>query len=494
MALGDATIVNAQSRTQYVGSNTNLIGQAFDAVLDVQMGNSNILSQLQGPEGSDKPFIVKTDLEKGAMDTVNFASAANLGAAGRRGTQRAVNFEEPLFHGSWSVKIDNLRVVVAWNELLRWAATTGQSWQSVYPTLVGERVGQIEQEDMLARLRQRSSTANTVRPGSASTLDTLRYTDTVDTYTLGLAYGMLQRNGAKPANVGTMTGGMPLNSYVALGTDLALEPLWQDPTFTNALQNAGLRGPTNPIWTNDIPMWRGLSVMRWNVVAHDNPGPIGSIVQPEALTGVAVTSGTGALTLTGGGTDTSALGDVAALYKPFEYFYGCNKLLGESISTGSDSNVYYFVIIDPADGKWCMYSYTGSSAFTNNGQSITTTNRLAASASSTAVTTLGNVSWDGTVNKEGTFPIGSTVVQVNANGVPVCDSYLFGSNVGGKCYGTVKNQRIQNVDDYGALQGKGIWSIYGQDVAADSRGGQYRRFVRLQSAYVHPMGKLLPQI
>lgn len=511
MAAGDLTIVGAQTRAQYVTPSANLIGKAFSRMLDVAQGTTNILSQLEGPEGGDHPFVQKQDLSKGGMDTVYFNVAAALGAAGRRGGQRAVNYEEGLHHNTWSVTIDVLRCVVAWSELVRWAASSGATWQEYLPKAVGELQGRILQEDRLCRLRQRSNTLNTVRPGLATSLNTLIYSDTLDTATLSKGYEMLKLNGAKAATIGKMKGGMDLKKYVCLGGSLLMEGLWQDPTFTNALNHAAIDGPLNPFWTNDLPDWRGMVMKRWDIENFDTAGTIASSVMPQAILGDGsaasganiIASGTTAFTIYGGGISQTNLGNEATLFKPFELFYGCDKLLGETISTGADANVYYFVVIDPADGKWNLYSYNGSAGFGSNGNSITVLARLHSSTSGVAFTTIksdgfngsGTTIWtyDASVNKVD-FPIGSIIIQVSPYIVPVGDLYAFGKDTGAVCYGVDRNKPIENMDDYKALNGKGVQTISGCDIAGDSQGLKHRRFVRYQCAYVHPYGALLPNL
>jgi hypothetical protein len=270
--------------------------------------------------------------------------------------------------------------------------------------------------------------------------------------------------------------------------------------------HAAVDGPTNPYWTGDLPDWRGTVIKRWDIVNHDNPGAIGSTIQPQAVLGDssgsgggnAVATGTGAITIYGGGRTQAALGNAATLYKPFEYFYGCDKLFGESITFlngGTDTGVYYFAIVDPADGKWCLYSYTGSAAFGSNGNSITITQRLSATAGAggadVRVQTLGNWTYDASVNKE-VFPTGSLIVQVNANVVPVGDVFVFGADAGAKAYGQVKNKRIKQLTDYEALVGYGVHTIYGADMRQDTLGN-YRGFMRIQCAYELP-GFNLPQL
>lgn len=490
MAAGDVQLVATQTKAVYRAQNAALIGQAFDAMLDITRSNTDILAQLQGPEGSDKPFVIKSDLTKGAKDLINFSVGTSMGHAGRRGTEQLLNFEEQLIQNSWSVQIDSLRIAIGWNEIVQVVATTGQSWDTVYAKLVGQRIGQIEQEDMLMRMRQRSGSQNTLRPGNRTTLDTLHYDDTFDTLTLNRAITTLSTLGAKPASIGMMTGKMPLNKYVALGGAQAMESIWNDPTFTQALLHAAVDGPTNSYWTGDLPEWRGTIIKRWDIVNHDNPGAIGSTIQPQAVLGDAITQATTANTVYGSGRTQASLGNAIAIYKPFEYFYGCNKRFGESISMGADTATYFFIVIDPADGYWNLYSYTGTGVLIN-GSAITVINRLAASASGAAVTTLGNWTWDATQNKEA-FPTGSLIVQVNANVAPVGDIFVFGAEAGAKAYGSIKNKRIQQKTDYEVQNGLGMHTIYGADMKQDTLG-KYRGFIRIQCAY-ELAGFTLPQL
>lgn len=487
MAAGDTTLVAAQTNAQYRALNAALIGQAFDAMLDITAANSNILAQLQGPMGSGKPFVVRTDLEKGAMDTINFNVGTSLGQAGRRGTQVALNYEEPLFHNSWNVQIDNLRVVVGWNEITRAIATSGKKWEEAYAELCGERIGQIEQEDMLMRCRQRSTSLNTLRPGNKGSIDDLTYSDTLDTNVLGKGIALLSRRGAKPGMVAKDNAGMPLNKFFALGSDSMFQPLWQDPVFAAALLHADVDGPSAAYWTGKLPEWKGTALKRWYIVDNDTPGPIGSSIEPRAVLGDPVTSGNGPLTIDGGGRTASSLGDAAVLFTPFTYFLGNNYAFGESISFGTDSNTYYFVIVDPADGKWNLYSYV-QGGVNSNGYSITCSARLASatntSGSNIAQQTLGNWTWDSSVNKDA-FPTGSLVIQVNANVVPIGDLFIFGKEAGAKCYGMMRNKRISQDTDYGARVGIGVQSYYGSDLRKDTLGN-FRGFVRIQAAYEIP--------
>lgn len=495
MALGDVTLPNAQTRAQYEAQNSKLRGEYFDTVVEHWRSQTDFLAQLQGGPGSGKPFVLKQELGKFAGDTINISVMDDLGQRGRRGTQRALGFEETPAENSFAVKVDVLRVVLGYNQLSKWAAANKVSTIAAYPMLTGKRVGQIEQEDMICKLRQRSTTSNTIRPGGRASLDTLRYSDTLDTATFGIGYDVLTSNGADPASIGKMKGGMDLNKYICMGPNFGFRGIWQDPTFTGALQRCYLESPMNPFWTGDLPDYNGCALMRVNIINHSNPGAIGSAMIPEARLGDPVSglSIASAIIIYGGGRTQAALGDAKALFAPFEYFYGNEKLFGESITSGADAGTYYALIIDPADQKWTMFSYVGTDVG-DNGNHITVTARLHSSITGTGNTTLGQVTYDSAVNKTGTFPTNSRIVQCNAYGVPVCDFYLYGTDAGAKAYGAWKNKQIDDDGDYKALVGVGSSSIYGCEMKIDTLGNYDHGFVRIQAAYEHALGVNLPRL
>ena len=173
-----------------------------------------------------------------------------------------------------------------------------------------------------------------------------------------------------------------------------------------------------------------------------------------------------AVTLTGGGRP-GTLGDAN---KYFECFSGAPYRYLESDSSAStDTNTYYALVVDvsasdPNKGKWCLYSYTGSS---NNGNSIATAQRLGAAAGGATVTTLGNVTWNAAKNTE-SLPQGSVILQSNANGVPIGFSLCLGKGSGLRAYGSIRHDLKRNETDYGHRMGWAYISIYGQQVRRDS--------------------------
>lgn len=515
MAAGDSPIVAGAGKATYRALNSKLIGEAFDTKLQITASNENILTHLQGPVGSGKPFVIKTDLAAGAKEKINMNVGTTLGQAGRRGTQQAINYEEPLLHGNWSVTVDSLRVVVGWNEITAAVANTGQSWRTVYAELCGKRVGQIEQEDMLMRLRQRSGATNTIRPGNKTTLHSLRYDDVYDANTAGRAANLVGYRGGKPGKIAMSRAGMPIEMFLHLGSKNAMASIWEDPTFANAIQHAEVRGEDNPFWTGDIPHWKGSAFKDFIVKSHDNPGPTGSSMEISAIlgdcslsagttaTGAALdfSGGTGAFRLWGGGRTQASLGNAAAIYKPFCYFYGNDYEFGGETTYGTDTTDQYAVIVDPADGKWLVFAYDGSTGIGSNGAYINTLKQLGSTTAGQRYTNLGTLTGDSNLsgvvydtnyNKE-VFPLGSVIFQCNSAVVPVGDIWTLAAECGGKCYGREKNKPIEQQDDYGALQGKGVHSIYGVDCATDTQGA-YRGFVRTQVALQLEGLGLLPRV
>ena len=300
MSLGGA-ITYTQALSQYRAMNSALIGQAFSDLLEVSKSNSNILSELQGGVGSKKPFVIKTELTKGAKDTVNFPVAASLGAQARLGTSQAVGYEEQLIQGSWSVRIDNKRVVVGWSDIVAQVATTGKDWKEVYAELCGTRMGQIEQEDMLMILKKRRQNRNIIRPNDQGAIDDLTSADLMDTPTITRAAGLLKSFGAEPAMVGKSRSKRPIQKYILFGADAFLRPIKSETAYLQAVSQGDVRGDDNATFDGDFQTWDGHFIKNWDVVDHDNPGPIGSTILPKAILGDAITTATTTFTVYGGG-------------------------------------------------------------------------------------------------------------------------------------------------------------------------------------------------
>ena len=180
MALG-STIGIAQALSEYRAMASGKgIGEAWSALLDVIKGNSNVLSVLVGPPGSKKPFTTVDDLKAGRKDRVNMNVAASLGMHPRMGSEQLVGYNETPRHGNWTIRVDQKRIAVGWSEFVRSMTNTGKSFKETYAELLGERFGQIEQEDALMRLRKDAIPGITLYPGSARSVNELRVSHNFD--------------------------------------------------------------------------------------------------------------------------------------------------------------------------------------------------------------------------------------------------------------------------------------------------------------------------
>ena len=255
------------------------------------------------------------------------------------------------------------------------------------------------------------------------------------------------------------------------------------------MSQGDVRGDDNSTFDGDYQTWDGHFIKNWDVVDHDNPGPIGTTIMPKAILGDPIVTGTTTFTVYGGGRTQASLGDQAAIYAPFQFFKGFPYLLYQEQTPLVDTNTYFFVVYDPTDGYWCVYSYEGSVG--NTGQGITIVNGLAGTASGAMVTTLAGWEWDPTQNKTA-FPTGSYIFPVNAQCVPYGYAFMWGADVGGKAYGAYQNRRIMNKTDYDNALGFGIQTIYGVAPRLDTLGFP-RGFVSIEAAIQHE-GVTMPVI
>ena len=184
----------------------------------------------------------------------------------------------------------------------------------------------------------------------------------------------------------------------------------------------------------------GIVIKNWDIVDHDNPGPIGSTILPKAILGDPITDGDHGLQSVWRRAHPVIPGRSVGALRALLLLPGYAYMNYQEEAITPDAGTHYFVVFDPADGFWCVYSYIGSA---NTGQQITITNRLAGAASGAAVTSLANWAWDSTQNKTA-FPTGSFIFPVNDHLVPFGYGFMWGADVGGKAYGAYMNRRIMN--------------------------------------------------
>jgi hypothetical protein len=444
---------------------------------------------MEGPEGSGSPICVKTDLSKGAADSVNFSTISRPGGEGAIG-ETALEAEQ-LDFGSYNVKIDYFRHGLGMTDKIKNFLAAGMSIEEAYAEQESDYFALRRQSDMFMLWRRYATASNTIRPNDRATTDLLLTGDTMNTTLIGDTASMLKSGGAPAAKVNKTKVGKftaDILSYIILGSDRFLNPLKSNSTYLDALKYAAERGNENFIWTGEYAKYDGQHIFHMDCVREDTKGPIGAPIEPEALLGggTLTTSGSGpaadptTIPIYGGGRAT-----VSTVHKPLKWLKGyAYTLLGHD-DPSADSGVYYLVIynVSGADaGKYGIYKYTGSD---NNGNRILPTQFLGATASGARVTTLAGITYD--ANKHtNVHPTGSRIIQVNAKCVPYCYGIGMGAMAGLRPYGGPAIKPISENGDWGFKKGMGFQAIYGQGLCKDTQN-VIRNYVLIEAAY-RPQG------
>lgn len=474
----DGRLSTVNTYTAARAQNAKVVGEAFSRLMLIQTPNNDILGQMEGPEGSGKPICIKTDLTKGAMDLVNFTTMSRPGGRGAIG-ETALEAEQ-LDHNSFNLKIDVLRKGLGWTQKMQLFLSAGSSIEEAYAEVLSEWFGLQRQNDMFMLWRRFATATNTIRPNDRATTDTLLTGDVMNTTLIGDIASLLKTRAAPPANltkrkVEKFTA--EIKGYIILASDRFLNPLKSNSTYLQSLRDAAVRGDDNIIWSGGYAKYDNQAIFHMDVVQEDTRGPLGAPIEPEALLGTALVTGTTAKTLTGGGRTAPD----ATSYFPFEWFKGNEyPLLGQD-AVGADSGVYYVIIynVSGADaGKYGIYKYTGSN---NNGNTIVCTSHLGASATGVAVTTLAGIAYDAAKHTDA-HPTGSRIVQVNAKCVPFCYGIGMGAMAGLRAYGGPAIKPISEMGDWGMKKGIGFQATYGQTVPKDTQLA-IRNYVLIEAAY-----------
>ncbi len=318
------------------------------------------------------------------------------------------------------------------------------------------------------------------------TADGLQYDDV-------LAMGQaLKPMGGRPCEIGTVRGS-PVYKYCLVGTTPGLFSLKQDPDYKEVLRNAAPREAydENPLFEGGYMDLDGHRIVEFNPIDPDGYAWSGSWFNAKAFLGTAITAGTAAFAITGGGSAAAAAITNIDYFRFFPNF--AFEFLPNDIYVPGTTQQYLLIVnpknalVDP--GKIGMYGYTTG----NNGNQITINQRLApAQNGPVALLAVGNVTWNTGVwagKHTQTHPIGATIVLCNANGVPIGDTIMMGAMAMLRGYGRFRNSRTQwNVDGDFETR-KYIKTVFGQQLRKNVNG-IYPGYVRLRHAISYPELKL----
>lgn len=466
--------LNAATLSTYSSLDPKVVATLWDKAMQDGVIEQEWLSKFQGAEGSDKPIIEKTALEKGGANTVNFTVESELVGDGVQGGTELTGVEEVLNRYTYSVQIDYRRHAVAVQKRLQ--DFTAAQRKLALTRLVSKWMARKKQIDGLMSLVKAGAYSvsgkanNLLWAGGASSDAGLTPNTGLDTSLFQAFRQKMIGLGAKPANI-SKEEGYDVPKFVMWATTNALSNLKNDSAWNQA--NLMARGrengkdANNPLFTGAFSgkEYDGIVPYEFMLPDHDNPknGAIGSPLEPRALLRTATVSTSDTTTLTGGGSGATSSG---VLF--FRDFPGYDYLFVEGQTAAPDSGTYYAKIKDAPGsanaGEFEVISYTGSN---NNGNTITSVTRnLAAST-----------------NTSGVHAAGSVIVPCNIAGVEYGYVICAGANALLRAYGSTRERLTNDAQDYGFSNGVGVEAVFGQ-TPAKRTDGLYPNFVIAKVALI----------
>jgi N4-gp56 family major capsid protein len=461
--------INAQTLAQAAAMSPDIQEKFWSRDLEIQAASEDHFAAFEGPEGSNKPIALKQELSAGRGQEVTFTTVNPLRNKARVGDQKLEGNEEALRHGQYKCYVDVVRHAAGLKMTVEEFTAIGGKLDNTARQLLAKWFGQRKQTAMLIRLLRaaEASGRNIVRPGNATTDEGLTLSDTLSTTALETAKAVAKTNGARPGEIGYAESGAPIHRFMAFGTDYAFASLESSPSYKQAVRESDVRGKQNRQFLGGLVNWAGDALYNFSPV--DSVGtPVGCPLLPKAYLGTAIAAGTtGNLAITGGGsaTDGDDLNvDYYESFPNFDYLFYQNQ-------TPTVFSTPFFVVIynlTGADaGKWGFYR-----VLANNGNRLTTVDdngngttgagaRLAAAVSGKASTKIGNVTWDSARNTDA-HPPGSLVFLANSYAVPLGSTLYLGAMAGVRAYGSIRNKRFADGQDYGMVRGVGAMSIFGE--------------------------------
>jgi hypothetical protein len=485
------TEVNARTLANFTAiSNSQEQKWAMKVVLESR-GKHPFKVMLGGYKGG-KPFIEIMDTRKMAGNTVYLTTEAPLGGAGVQGDTTRSGTEEKSRHNVYSFTVGMKWHGTAATKLARGQTVAGRNFSEKSSTKLAEWLGWQQGWDLEMEMRARAHGRNTIYANRKLSIDGLGTGDYLSGSDIDSAKLLCSTNQGKPLVVGTQTGsGAPIKRYVVVATDYALQQWKQTSSYQNILAQACERGAENNLFEGSFPRWNGNYIYEWAQEFGSQYGPVACGSLPVAVLGEAIAANTTAPTLKGGGDATGA-----ALTAP-QYFAAFRNAVytgfeGEKIATASTRR-YWMVwnTSGAAQGKFGFYSGTA-----NNGNQLTSDERLRAAASGGAVTTLtdSTITWGvapwTTDYVTDSHPIGSLIFEVNSKGVPFAYNYLLGQDALITGYGVADDgvcmaSPTKEIQDHGRLAAFGIECVWGSR-AIQRTDGMVNGYVLIVSGFKLP--------
>ena len=495
--------ISATNTTNTFADVANARAKVFKETFKKFACTADVLSPLEGPEGSGASIAIRDDIKGRRGDRIEFTASSELGAFGVLGESMLKGNEEDLKFSGTTCTLEFKRHATALTSSLKKKMAGGHTLESLAAEVLGNHFGQWKQRDALRRLIDGVRGVGTnaiddnvplpsggVFGGDAEKLADLTFAATetsasdkfginsiVDLTTqaawLGVDPARISRNGY-PSSQDTF-------HHCLLADNQMLRPLFKQTQFQNALQHGELRGATNPLFTGDLKEFDGTKILNIRGTYGDLNGPIGSPLTPVARL-KAVPSVAAEMYLCGAQSSRSVLNASGGAGDPdyFTDFPGHQYKYNESDTFSHDDNEYYLKVINP-DGTSAVIEYQNASATfkgTTTSPTPTTDGNHGTHIKVKAVESGGNLTG-------GDIAEGALAFPCTEGGAIYGYTILMGADAVIRAYG--EDMRMtDDKDDYGFRHGIGYQAMYGDAVWKD-RNDRVRNYVLGIYAY-SPIG------
>jgi hypothetical protein len=474
-------ITSPNTGTSLASMAPDSVRKLWQAGVDVFEQSYDFFNEMEG--GSNSLIHTITDTSKGKGQTITFTTMSGFYDEPHMGEElfeTEDDFEEILIDDH-DLSVDFLRHATRFSQRMEEVMGMRNEIKSGINEEIGKWLGRTKTELLMMMYLNKLNSENLVFANGKS-LSTLKSADVINWNEIVALGTQMKRLGGRPAYVGRTQNGKQLFKQAVVATTDALFSLELDPDYRQILRETNDGANAKLIFEGGYSSVRGHVVKEYTPIDHDGEGAIGSPLNAKAVLGVAITAGTGAIDITGGGNPTSS---AKTKKKYFKYFpgYAYRFLPSDILSPASETR--YLLIVNPPNAptdpnKWGFYAYTTG----NNGNKITITQRLGATGGGDRVTTLGGVTWNtGAFANKSTdvHPEGALVFPATENGVVFGDTLMLGMRSARRGYGMYRNHRSQDSKEGGFLQERFITTVIGQGPRRD-RLGRVPGVLRLRHA------------
>lgn len=466
------TTVN-NTGTSVSAQSSGAVRKLWQAGVDMHEQMGDFFQSLEG-RGNSACIQTITDTSKGKGQTITFTQLAGLYDIPHHGDElfdSGDDFEEIVIN-SQSLSVDYIRHGLRFTERMEEYMGMRGELAIGLPEELGKWLGRQKAEKMAMMFLHKGGSANTIYANNKADRDSLVSADVLDWDNIVTMGVQLERLGGRPAMVGRDKNGNEINSYIVAATHEALYSLEVDTDYKNMLEAADSRGAGNLLWKGGYHDIRGNVIKKWRVIDHDGHGPIGSPMNPKGQLGAAIAAGTGALTITLGGSAAAA----AKTNKEFARWFPNHDYVFQAGDTLTPTYTTFYVLVIGAPNATNNPNKIGFYKISaNDGNDLTVSERLSPVTAGIGKQTVGSVTygtapWTSDVVTDGIQDIGSTVILANAKGVPIGWSLDMGAHCARRGYGKWRNRRGVDGEEAGFIKELYISSVFGQSPRMDTAG------------------------